>query len=424
MNNNNEFAAINTFFDKYLPAVTKAYEDFFRRWQATPADDELRYAVTEGLDNLIGLYDAECTRFVEETLMPIMTAALKDALDPSEKAYSTTFPFDDAYIKACLIAFKARLIKSLVDSQNRALKTVKAKCDEHGMATSELVRVFRLILGLDRRNALANWKFQQTVVKVWYPPNFRPSGSGLKFPLKAPTNDTSDSYYDAFVYSLEQLNRQATSIAATALALIYQMGNHELARLILGTSLIDGFEKIWHTAFDEKVCRTCAGLDGKVFAFDERCFQSSYYTGTVPPAHPNCRCTVEYRRIILPNGYERLDFEDLSEFVGKMSNYAVRLWYKTHDEGIHNRINPNQSIEAQARQAFEMRNLYRTQARDLMGDQQVGRVKLERDYPNWSWEGKIEDKMQRKGITREEAIADIYKTAIKSNANVNAKWGL
>ena len=68
--------------------------------------------------------------------------------------------------------------------------------------------------------------------------------------------------------------------------------------------------------------------------------------------------------------------------------------------------------------------MYRTQARELMGDQQVERAKLDRDYPNWSWEDKVANKMNRKGMTREEAIIDIYKTAIKSNAKVNANWGL
>ena len=36
----------------------------------------------------------------------------------------------------------------------------------------------------------------------------------------------------------------------------------------------------------------------------------------------------------------------------------------------------------------------------------------------------VESKMKRKGMTMDEAIEDIYKTATKTNANVNKELGL
>ncbi|MDP2364845.1 MAG: minor capsid protein, partial [Ignavibacteria bacterium] len=39
----------------------------------------------------------------------------------------------------------------------------------------------------------------------------------------------------------------------------------------------------WYTAIDERVCDICEPLHGKVSAISE---------GEVPPAHPNCRCTI------------------------------------------------------------------------------------------------------------------------------------
>jgi hypothetical protein len=36
----------------------------------------------------------------------------------------------------------------------------------------------------------------------------------------------------------------------------------------------------------------------------------------------------------------------------------------------------------------------------------------------------IKSKMKRKGLTREEAIQDIYETAPKTNKEVNAIWGI
>ena len=43
---------------------------------------------------------------------------------------------------------------------------------------------------------------------------------------------------------------------------------------------------------------------------------------------------------------------------------------------------------------------------------------------NREWESTIQNKMRRKNMTRDEAIEDIYNTAIKSNQIVNSKFGL
>lgn len=106
-----------------------------------------------------------------------------------------------------------------------------------------------------------------------------------------------------------------------------------------------------------------------------------------------------------------------------MDNVAVRHWYIYHDEQIHKQIDPNLPLEERARQAFELRNTYRTQARELMADTEA-RAELERKYPNKSFEDLIQDKMKRKDMTREQALEDIYQTAIKSNEEVNKKLGL
>ncbi len=297
LNDENAVNNLNACIDKNSAEITKAYESFFRRWQQLPTDDELKTAVIEGLGNLNKLYRAECTRFIEETIMPLLKSAIKNSLAPTERKYSIDLDFDEPYIKKCFVDLQKRFINSLVNSQARALKAVKAKCLEQGMKTSEIVRVFRFVLGLNSRNALENLKFQQTVIKVWYPPNYPFTDTNRKTPSKTPPNDVDDTSTDKVIHSLEQFYRQASSTAETAVALTYQMTNHELARLILNTAIVQGFAKIWRTAADERVCKTCGGLDGEIFAFDQRCFYSSYFTGIVPPAHLNCRCTVEYRQI-------------------------------------------------------------------------------------------------------------------------------
>ena len=118
-----------------------------------------------------------------------------------------------------------------------------------------------------------------------------------------------------------------------------------------------------------------------------------------------------------------MNFETLQKNGVKMSNTAARKWYVIHDKNIHNEVDKTLPLEERARQAFELRNKYRTQSRELMADK-AARVKLDKDNPNWKWEDLIEYKMQSKSFTREQAIEDIYRTAMKSNKDVNKKFSL
>ena len=120
---------------------------------------------------------------------------------------------------------------------------------------------------------------------------------------------------------------------------------------------------------------------------------------------------------------KKKDFADLQAYIGKLDNKTVREWYVYHDKRIHARISKDLSTEEQARQAFELRNQYRRQARDLMADQTLRR-ELDRDSPMKEWEVLISEKMNNKNMSRKEAIEDIYKTSIKSNEGVNKKFGL
>ena len=107
----------------------------------------------------------------------------------------------------------------------------------------------------------------------------------------------------------------------------------------------------------------------------------------------------------------------------KLGNVDVRKWYKDSISKIPDSIDKTLPIEEQARQAFEARNRIRTEAREMMADE-AKRKELDKDKPNKTFEELIEYKMKSKGLTREEAIEDILKTATKSNANVDRELGL
>lgn len=119
----------------------------------------------------------------------------------------------------------------------------------------------------------------------------------------------------------------------------------------------------------------------------------------------------------------RMDFADMGDLRGTLGNKEVRQWYKYHDEHIPDLLDTSKSLEEQARQACELRNTHRTQARELMKDQKL-RKQLDETDPNKSFEELLADKMQRKNLTREQAVQDILNTAAKTRKSVNKALGL
>lgn len=115
--------------------------------------------------------------------------------------------------------------------------------------------------------------------------------------------------------------------------------------------------------------------------------------------------------------------DDIIKLNGKLTNSQVRKWYIAQNKRIPDMIDKSKSIEEQARQACDLRNRIRTQARDLMMDQKL-RVELDKSDPNKSFEELIEDKMKNKNLSYDEAIKDILGTASKTRKSINKKFGL
>lgn len=118
-----------------------------------------------------------------------------------------------------------------------------------------------------------------------------------------------------------------------------------------------------------------------------------------------------------------LNFPDMDMYKGKLSDRAVRKWYIYHDNKIPEMIDRTKTIEEQARQACELRNTNRTQARDLMRDQEKRRS-LDIERPNKSFDELLAYKIDKKGMSKEDAVADILATATKTNKEVNKSLGL
>ena len=106
-----------------------------------------------------------------------------------------------------------------------------------------------------------------------------------------------------------------------------------------------------------------------------------------------------------------------------LDNLTAREWYYNKVVDIPKLVDRSLSFEEQAKQAFELRNLYRKQTRGLMADVE-NRMKLERKRPNLTFDELLQKKMKTKHMTKEEAVEDIYLTATKLNKKYNKLVGM
>lgn len=118
--------------------------------------------------------------------------------------------------------------------------------------------------------------------------------------ILATTRNTATGYIDAWIKSgdplpvleqqLESLfgEARAKRIAVTETTRIYAKGNEMAWK---STGLVSG--KKWRTVFDERVCKYCGPMDGKVVALDNAFWSEELRVGiSEPPLHPLCRCYV------------------------------------------------------------------------------------------------------------------------------------
>lgn len=122
---------------------------------------------------------------------------------------------------------------------------------------------------------------------------------------------------------------------------------------------------------------------------------------------------------------DRIKSLDYSPRLNKtLNNYEVRNWYHAHMENIPNLIDTAKTIEEQAKQAFDMRNKIKFQAREMMNDVK-SRAELDIKSPiNTNFNEKVEEKIREKKLTRQQAYEDILRTSKKSNRGVDKKLGL
>lgn len=116
------------------------------------------------------------------------------------------------------------------------------------------------------------------------------------------------------------------------------------------------------------------------------------------------------------------NFNKYMEFIGKLNNREVRLWYNKRDKNIINEIDKSLSIKEQAVQAHSLRNKYRYQARKLMVDRKLAE-ELNTNNSNLPFEY-YESKYLDEGYNDNELYKKIIVMSTKTNRIVNESLGI
>lgn len=119
----------------------------------------------------------------------------------------------------------------------------------------------------------------------------------------------------------------------------------------------------------------------------------------------------------------QMDFRNMKPLVGKLGNKETRLWYKAHDEKIPDLIDATKSLKEQAKQACELRAMYKKQARDLMKNQEE-RKALDMNRPVQTFDEIMTHKRQKYGLVGDEAYRDIIRSSTTTNKEYDKKAGL
>lgn len=249
---------------------------------------ELREAILAGdiSTDYIEMWQQDYVKFVTKHLLPAWEEAMQAATDEMAAKYKdwNFDPMADG-VRAWTQSKSAEFVTNVTQAQIDGLRAVVQRAAVlEDKSVDTLARVIRPMVGLTIQQTEANMNYYENLI-----------AHGVK---EKKAQDLS------LRYAARQHRYRGYNIARTELAFAYNQGAYEGVKQAQAAGYMDDVVKIWCTAEDERVCKICGGLEGKVVAMDEdfniQTRLSVAQTPTirrVPPAHPSCRCGVLFKEI-------------------------------------------------------------------------------------------------------------------------------
>ena len=259
---------------------------------------EIREAIMNGYmsESTFSQWQQDYSKMVSDKLAPVWVKAMETAsLGVQDKHDSFFFDHTWPGVTNWVKDHGAEFVTNISTEQKNAVSALIARAYSKGESAEELSRAIRPCIGLTQRQAIANANYYDHVKE-----SLLKNNPGMKDATAAKKAQEA-----AAKYAAQQHRYRANMIAETEMAFAYQHGEYEAVKMAQAQGLMGVVEKVWSTAYDDGVCDICNGMEGQTIGIDDDfnfklnklLFQGQRLT---PPAHPQCRCAVEYREITPP----------------------------------------------------------------------------------------------------------------------------
>ena len=286
---------LDDFLNVESPQLAEWLCSVFQDQQAAVTYKELREAVLNGYEEQILQWQDDYARLINEYFAPIYLTAMKAGAKALEEKLGGKLLYDsDNDVQNWIRERTAGLITNIGEETRAAVKMILWKGQQENWTAAQIARHIRPCIGLTQSDAAANARYQQSVY----------DSLRKAHPRMTEASAAKKAQEAALKYAARQHRTRADMIANTELAFAYNRGENMSIRNAMRDGLMGPCVKIWRTAGSERVCPRCGALNGKEIGFDEsfdikgkELFPGMHET---PPAHPRCRCVVQYKEIAAP----------------------------------------------------------------------------------------------------------------------------
>lgn len=230
---------------------------------------------------LLAQWQQQYALFVADVLSPLWESACQTAAQQvaSNRPGFVFDPYVPAVQKWTETRAAALITQCTAETKRGIQAALKQSVYHEEIGVDELSKVIRPMIGLTRPQVVANQNYYNTLLD-----------NGVKQQVAAQRSAS---------YAARQHRYRAQMIARTESATAYNHAEYEVVRQAQKSGYMGKTVKVWCTAGDERTCATCGALNGKRIEFGAD-YTVSDGDVRVPPAHPQCRCTLLYEEIDEP----------------------------------------------------------------------------------------------------------------------------
>lgn len=288
---------LNSYLDAAHPEPVKWLTRLWDDQQKAVTYKELREAIlVGGMDEaVLQVWQEDYAVYVNEHMKDAWLAAMQEGAAKFTAKHPDFFfnPMSEG-IQAWTGEHAAQWVTMVSSEQRSALAALIGRGASGKYTVGELSRAIRPLVGLTERQALANLHYYERIRD-----SLLSSSPGMK---RATAEKRAREA--ALKYAARQHRERAYTIATTEMAFAYNKGADEGVKQAIEQGYMGNTVRVWITAGNEGVCPVCGSLDGveiemeQAFSFPGK----SLYDGQkeTPPAHPRCRCAVEYWEVEPP----------------------------------------------------------------------------------------------------------------------------